>query len=110
MAFDEDLAERIRFYIDPIKENFTEKKMFGGLCFFLRGNMLCGVGNNGGMFRVGKENEATAMALPHAKPFDVTGRKMGSMVSADEAVFTDDAAYDALLALAVDFVAKLPAK
>lgn len=109
MAYDEGSAQFIREKLADL-DGITEKKMFGGLCFFLNGNMLCGVGKNGGMFRVGKDNEHAAMAIDHAKPFDVTGRKMGSMVSADHAVFVDDAAYDALLALAKNFVGTLPAK
>lgn len=109
MAYDEGSAQFIREKLADM-DGITEKKMFGGLCFFLHGNMLCGVGKNGGMFRVGKDNETAAMAIDHAKPFDVTGRKMGSMVSADHAVFGDDTAYDALLALAKEFVSTLSPK
>ena len=54
--------------------------MFGGLCFMLNGNMLCGVAKEGGMARVGKENEAAALELPGIEPLSFTGRKMGGMV------------------------------
>ena len=61
MAYDEGLAELMRGDLAGVP-GITEKKMFGGLCFLLDGNMLCGVHKGGGMFRVGKDNEAAALA------------------------------------------------
>jgi TfoX/Sxy family transcriptional regulator of competence genes len=48
MAYDEDLAERIRevFEDDP---DVTEKKMFGGLAFLIRGNMAIAASGEGGV-------------------------------------------------------------
>jgi TfoX/Sxy family transcriptional regulator of competence genes len=45
MAYDESLAERIRLALVR-KKDIEEKKMFGGLCFLLNGNMLVGVWKN----------------------------------------------------------------
>jgi hypothetical protein len=42
MAYDERLAERIRFFLKRWK-GMEEKRMFGGLCFMLNGHMCCGI-------------------------------------------------------------------
>lgn len=69
------------------RKGVTEKKMFGGFCWMLHGNMLCGVEVGRFMFRVGKELEAEALARPGATPMDITGRPMRGLVwvRADEA-------------------------
>ncbi len=111
MAYDEGLAELLRGDLAD-QPGIEEKKMFGGLCFMLNGNMLCGVHgkSGGGMFRVGKERESQAKAIPGAGDMTFTGRKMGGMVDVDEGAFGDDARRGALLALALEFVSALPAK
>jgi len=56
MPYDEKLAERIRGLFPP-KTKFSEKKMFGGLAFFINGNMTITVSGKGGILaRVGPEN------------------------------------------------------
>ncbi len=84
--------------------------MFGGLCFLLNGNMLCGVHKGGGMARVGKELEAAALKLDGVDPLSFTGRKMGGMVDLSEAAIEDDETREAVLSLAWEFVGALPAK
>ena len=54
MAFDEGLAQRVREILEE-KQGFEEKKMFGGICFMLQGNMACGVLNDDLIVRVGPE-------------------------------------------------------
>jgi TfoX/Sxy family transcriptional regulator of competence genes len=109
MPFDETLAGIMRDELSRL-EGVTEKKMFGGLCFMLNGNMLCGIDKKGGMARVGKENEATALEMEGIDPLSFTGRKMGGMVDIDAAVFDDDQRLRAIVGLAIDFVGALPAK
>ena len=72
MAYDERLAATIREALAG-RAGVNEKKMFGGLCFLLNGNMVCGTYRDGGMYRVGKPNEAAALALPHTRPMEMTG-------------------------------------
>ena len=109
MAYDEALAQRIRDAL-PGDPALTEKKMFGGLAFLVGGNMLCGVHSGGAMFRVGKENEAQALAIEGVRPMDFTGRRMGGFVDvADEAV-VDEVRRARLMALGCAFVETLPAK
>ena len=73
MPFDPHLADLMR---DALKARpgIQEKKMLGGYCWMLRGNMLCGVEVGRYMFRVGKELEAQALARPGARPMDITGK------------------------------------
>lgn len=109
MAYDEGLASILRDDL-AARHGISEKKMFGGLCFLLNGNMLCGVHKGGGMFRVGKDNEAAALEIDGAMPMAFTGRRMGGMIDASDDLMADDSRRAALMALALDFVAPLPDK
>ena len=91
-------------------DGLSEKKMFGGLCFMLNGNMLCGVHKGGGMFRVGKDNEAAALELPGVAPLSFTGRKMGGMVDVSEDSFADDDLRGRIVSMALDYARSLPPK
>ena len=82
MAYDEDLAERVRAQLAG-RPGVREQKMFGGLAFMLNGNMACGIMGNEVIVRVGKENFDDALSLPHTKVFDLTGRPMRSFVRVD---------------------------
>ncbi len=85
----DELLARIRLM--TAGDSLTEQRQFGGNSFMLRGNMLCCVGKHGMMARVGKEQEAEALTKPHAKPFDVTGKRMGGMINvAPEGLVTDE--------------------
>ena len=109
MAYDSGLYEILK---DDLGErvDLVEKNMFGGIAFMLNGNMLCGVHKNGAMYRVGKEHEAEALALPGVRKMDFTGRPMGGFIDAGEEAMADDDTRAELLRLAVDFVSCLPAK
>jgi TfoX/Sxy family transcriptional regulator of competence genes len=109
MAYDETLARTFREALAG-RAGVSERKMFGGLCFMLDGNMLCGTYRDRGMYRVGKANAAAALALPHVRPMAMTGRPMPGLVEADGAAITDPELRGQLLALAVGFVGSLPPK
>ena len=79
MAYDEKLAERIRGLLKD-DGRVDEKKMFGGLAFMHHGHMFCGVTADDLMVRVGAEAYEGALARPHARPMDFTGRPMRGMV------------------------------
>lgn len=79
MAYDENLASRIRQTLAP-RPDVMERKMFGGLAFMLRGNMCCGVVGDMLMLRLGNEGAVAALKEPHTKPMDFTGKVMKSMV------------------------------
>jgi TfoX/Sxy family transcriptional regulator of competence genes len=89
MAYDTHLAERIRWVL--VDDGVTEREMFGGIAFMLRGNMVCGVIRDTLMLRLGPELAAEAVREPHARPMDLSGRPMRSMVLIDGlGVETDD--------------------
>lgn len=79
MALDPGLLELMREALADAP-GITEKRMFGGVCFLLDGNMVCGVSGEGLMFRVGKGAYAEALALSHVRELGFTGRPMGGMV------------------------------
>ena len=109
MAYDEGLAEIMRTDL-ALEPGMTERRMFGGLCFQRDGHMVCGVHRGGAMFRVGKEREAEARGIDGTGPMTFTGRPMGGMVEADEALLADDARRGRLLALALAHARSLPPK
>ncbi len=55
MAYDKGLAQRVREQLEEEGPFFEEKKMFGGICFLLRGNMACGIIADELIVRAGKE-------------------------------------------------------
>src|SRR6188472_3788806 len=90
MAYDEELAQRIREQLGD-EHDVTEKKMFGGIGFLLRGNMAVGVASTSElMVRVGPDGSDDALARPHTRLFDMSGRPMkGWILVAPEGVADD---------------------
>lgn len=87
MSFNEKLAQRLRDALGGFGR-ITEKRMMGGLCFLLDGHMVCGInldrsGKDRLMFRVGKQNEAQALARPGASVVELGGRRMGGFMFVD---------------------------
>jgi hypothetical protein len=75
MAYDEELAERVRQQL-AAERGLVEKAMFGGVAFLLDANMAVGISGDELMVRVGPDRSDEALARPHARPFDMTGRPM----------------------------------
>jgi hypothetical protein len=90
-------------------KGIEERKMFGGFCWMLNGNMLCGVEVGRYMFRVGKNLEAEALARPGATPMDITGRPMQGFVWV-HANKAEGRALESWIELATQYVGALPAK
>ena len=82
MAYNEGLAQRVRELLEDRADELevVEKKMFGGLCFMVQGNMCCGILQDDMMVRVGAEGHADALAQPHARPMDFTGKPMNGFI------------------------------
>jgi TfoX/Sxy family transcriptional regulator of competence genes len=75
MAYDEDLAGRIRELLGPQK-GVEEKRMFGGLAFLINGNMSVAVSARGGlMVRVPPGETETLLAREHVEPMVMAGRE-----------------------------------
>jgi TfoX/Sxy family transcriptional regulator of competence genes len=109
MAYDEGLAERIRELLDE-RHDIGERKMFGGLAFLSRGHMFVGITDDVLMVRVGPDAHAAALARPHARPMDFTGKPMKGYVYVDAEGVQEDEALAAWVDAGLAFVATLPAK
>ena len=109
MAYDEVLAERVRRALTG-RADLSERKMFGGIAFMLRGNMCCGIVRNDLMVRVGPERHEEALAQPHARPMDFTGRPMRGMVYVTPEGCRTDEALKRWVEQGLNFAATLPAK
>src|SRR4051812_18889121 len=108
VAYDEKLAGRIRGALAGTR-GITERKMMGGLCFMLAGNMCCGVTGAALMVRVGKDGYADALAKPHVRPLEFAGRRPGGFVLVDPPGLTR-AAFAKWLQTGIDVAAALPQK
>ncbi len=82
MAYDEALAERVRQMLSE-HQGLTEKKMFGGISYLLGGKMCCGVIKDDLVVRIGPERYEEALAEPHARPMDFSGRSTRGFVYVD---------------------------
>jgi TfoX/Sxy family transcriptional regulator of competence genes len=109
MAFDESLAGRIRNVLAR-KKNIEEKKMFGGICFLLNGNMLVGIWKDSLIARLGPDQGEEALREPHVKVFDITGKPMRNWVLVEPEGVEDDDQLAGWIERAKKFVGKLPKK
>ena len=108
MPRDLGLEELIR--ADLPDEPFTEKAMFGGWAWLLRGNLVCGAREDGMLARLGKGGDAWALARAGVTQMISRGRPMAGWVRAGPEAYGDDALRRKLLAAAVAFARGLPAK
>jgi TfoX/Sxy family transcriptional regulator of competence genes len=76
VAYDEDLADRIRELLSG-EPNLTEQKMFGGLAFLIGGNMSVAASGQGGVLvRVDPAESDALLASTNARPMEMRGRSM----------------------------------
>ena len=80
MAYDERLAAQVRALLASCTD-VSERKMFGGLTFMVGGNMCCGVNGEELIVRLDPGHEDDALARPHARPMDLTGRRMRGFIT-----------------------------
>ncbi len=106
MAYDEGLAERLAEILAR-RKGVTSKKMFGGLCYLLGGKMFVGIVKDTLMVRVGPAAYADALAQPHAREMDFTGKPMKGYVFVAPAGFDSERDLRAWVDRALAFVATL---
>jgi TfoX/Sxy family transcriptional regulator of competence genes len=78
VPYDEDLDARVTDAVAPLET--VRKKMFGGTCHILRGNMMAGVYKDYLILRLGEEAAEEALGQPFVSPFDITGRPLRGWV------------------------------
>jgi TfoX/Sxy family transcriptional regulator of competence genes len=110
MAYDEEAAGRIRAMLAG-RSDVHERKMFGGLCFMVRGHMCCGVSGRGGLLvRVGPDAPPSIFKEPHASTVEMRGRIMGGFVRVAPEGYRTASGLKKWVTRAVDCVAALPKK
>ena len=109
MAFNEEVGNRLRVAFEPYPE-VIEKKMFGGLAFMVQGHMCCGVNGDELMVRVDPDGYEEALAQPHAREMDFTGRALKGFVYVAPVGFATDDDLAAWVERAADFVLSQPPK
>ena len=109
MAYDEQLAERIRGALRG-RDGVTERKMFGGIAFMVNGNMAVGVTRDELMVRVGPDAHDEAVAQPHVRVMDMGHRPMRGMVNVAPAGVESDADLQRWVDAGADVAAALPPK
>jgi TfoX/Sxy family transcriptional regulator of competence genes len=110
MAYDEELADRIRALVGD-RAGLTEKKMFGGLAFLIGGNMAIAASGQGGILvRVDPERSDELLASTPAEPMEMRGRKMAGWLRVETADVADDATLRAWVERGSAYAASLPQK
>ncbi len=109
MAYDETLAARIRDVLAR-KKDVEERRMFGGICFLLNGNILVGVWKDSLIARVGPDQGDEALLEPHVKVFDITGKPMKNWIRVEPEGVQEDEQLKDWIQRAVKFVGTLPRK
>jgi TfoX/Sxy family transcriptional regulator of competence genes len=109
MPYDEDLEERIERIVSRWPKTVS-KKMFGGICHLINGNMLGGVYHTYLILRLGEEGAWEALKQLSSRPFDITGKPMKGWVMIEGKGVAGDKELQAWLKKARKFVETLPAK
>jgi TfoX/Sxy family transcriptional regulator of competence genes len=110
MAYDEDLANRIRALIAGEPE-VTEKKMFGGLAFLVGGNMAVAASGQGGlMVRVDPGETDAFLGKPHVRPFEMRGRSMQGWLRVDDGGITTKRQLEPWVKRGTEYARSLPPK
>lgn len=109
MAHDDRLAERVHEQLAGV-DGVTEKAMFGRLVFLFAGNMAVGLAGDELMVRVGRDGRAGALAEPHTRPADMSGRPMKDWVLVAPAGVETEPQLRAWVRRGLDYAASLPAK
>ncbi len=109
MSYNEKLSQRVRALLRNTP-GIEGKKMFGGIGFFLHGNMACGILNDDLIIRIGPDGYEDALALPHTRVFDITGRTMKGWVMVSKAGCSSGEDLSAWVQRGVAFASSLPKK
>lgn len=106
---DQDLLERIRKLVKD-RSGFSEKKMFGGICVMLHGNMCVGTWQGSLVVRLDKADHDQTQADKHTAPMDITGRVMKGWALVRPAGIAEDHDLKHWVERAASFVTTLPRK
>jgi TfoX/Sxy family transcriptional regulator of competence genes len=110
MAYDEDLANRIRELLGS-ERGVEEKRMFGGLAFLINGNMSVAVSGQGGLLvRVAREDTDKLLARSHVSPMVMAGRESRGWLLVDAAGVQTKRQLQSWVTRGVGYARSLPPK
>ena len=109
MGFDQDLADRVRRVLEKI-DGVSEKKMFGGLCFLVNGNMALGLVNEDLMIRIGPESYEKMLAQPNVRKMDFTGKPLKGFLYVGAKGTDSDKDLKKWVSKGIEFAMSLPPK
>ncbi|MFC1964668.1 TfoX/Sxy family protein [Chloroflexota bacterium] len=109
MGYNQDLEDKIDRLIDRIGE-LDKKKMFGGICYLINGNMCFGIHRESLVLRTTPKKAEELLRSEYVTPFDITGKPMkGWVLVSPDVLETDDQVLEMLI-LGVSFAETLPKK
>ena len=103
------LCERIRTILAG-RGNISERKMFGGTCFMINGNMCTGTWKDSLIVRLDRSCHEETLAEPYTKPADMNGRILRGWALVEPAGIEAETDLAAWLERAVKFAESLPPK
>jgi hypothetical protein len=110
MAYDEELADRIRDLVAG-ETDLTEQKMFGGLAFLVGGNMAVAASGQGGLLvRVDRAESDTLVATTNARLMEMRGRQMRGWLRVDPEDVRTGQELARWVGLGTTYARSLPAK
>lgn len=110
MAYDEDLADRIRAVLQK-QDGVTEQRMFGGLAFMINRNLAVSASGQGGiLLRVDPAETDSLVLEAGVARFQMRGREMDGWVRVDPSATASDAELSRWVQVGVRYAASLPPK
>jgi hypothetical protein len=110
MAYDEDLAYRIRELV-AAERGVEEKRMFGGLAFLINGNMSVAASGRGGlMVRVPPDETAKLLTREHVEPMVMAGRETRGWLRVSNDGVKTKRQLQAWVSRGIDYAKSLPSK
>jgi TfoX/Sxy family transcriptional regulator of competence genes len=110
VAYDEELAERIRDLVRD-ERSLTEQRMFGGLAFLIGGNMAIAASGQGGLLvRVDPADSDELVSTTNARPMEMRGREMAGWLRVDASDLSTEPELARWVELGTAYARSLPAK
>lgn len=109
MTYNKELAEKVEKALGAQK-GISARKMFGGMCFLLNGNMCVGVLNDDLVIRCGADAQSKLLDKPYTRPMDFTGKPMKSMIYISPSGWKKNADLKEWIKHGIAFVKTLPKK
>ena len=106
---DDALIERIRPLL-AAREGSSERRMFGGVCFMIGGNMCLGTWKGALLVRLDRKDHEATLAEPHTRPADMNGRVMKGWAVVEPAGIASESGLAGWVDRAAAHAASLPAK